>query len=65
VRGLLIGPHRSPADMRNAVQRFLCLNVQLDMIIYVFLWIGTASLFVRDVRRFGIPVQSPLDNVNI
>ncbi len=34
VRGLLIGPHRSPADLRNAVQRFLCLNVQFDMIIY-------------------------------
>ncbi len=65
MRGPLIGPHRSPADMKNAVQRFLCLNVQFDMIIYVFLWIGTASLFVRKVRRFGIPVRSALNNVKI
>ena len=59
MRGLLIGPRRSPADLRNAVQRFLCLNVQFEMIIY-----GRVA-FVRDVRRFGVPVQSPLDNVNI
>jgi hypothetical protein len=41
------------------------LTLSLIWMIYVFLWIGTASPFVRKVRRFGIPVQSPLDNVNI
>jgi hypothetical protein len=32
---------------------------------YLFLWIGTGSLFVSKVRGFGILVRLPLDYVKI
>jgi hypothetical protein len=32
------------------------LTLSLIWMIYVFVWIGTASLFVRKVRHFGIPL---------